>query len=183
MKKITLKFLQSKDACLDGVNWCEENKLIGLPTIDFLNKLIKNDKLDWANWLIARVMKRKQYLLAYAIFAAESVLDIYEKEYPNDNRPRKAIETAKAMKNGVNMEKKKINTVKTTTFAAVKAAAQATTFAAAYAANAAYAAVKATKNAVNAAYAADSAYAASDLIAKKGIKIKILNYGMKLLNN
>lgn len=33
--------------------------------------------------------------VALAIYAAELVIKMYEKEYPNDDRPRKAIEAAK----------------------------------------------------------------------------------------
>ena len=33
--------------------------------------------------------------MAYAIFAAEQVIGFFEKKYPEDKRPRKAIEAAK----------------------------------------------------------------------------------------
>jgi len=39
-------------------------------------------------------MEYNQYV-SYAIFAAEQVLDIYEKQYPDDKRPRQAIDAAK----------------------------------------------------------------------------------------
>jgi hypothetical protein len=48
--------------------------------IKLLDLLIKEYKLDWANWLIVRVMKYKQYL-NYTVYAAEQVIDIYEKKY------------------------------------------------------------------------------------------------------
>ena len=38
----------------------------------------------------------KTQKVQYAIFAAEQVIDIYEKKYPDDLRPRKAIEAAKS---------------------------------------------------------------------------------------
>jgi len=94
MKKITEKFLTDRNASSPGMQWVRENKLIGLDSITFLNRLIAADKLDWANWLIVRVMTKKQYL-AYAIFAAEQVIEIYEKKYPEDKRPRNAIEATK----------------------------------------------------------------------------------------
>jgi len=94
MKTITKKFLESHNACQSGMEWVTDNKLIGLSAKDFLNKLIESDKLDWANWLIVRVMNKKQKV-QYAIYAAEQVIDIFEKKYPNDDRPRKAIEAAK----------------------------------------------------------------------------------------
>ena len=94
MKTITQKYLESHNACQPGMRWVTENKLIGLSAIDFLNKLIEAEKLDWANWLIVRVMNKKQKV-QYAVFAAEQVLHIFENKYPNDDRPRKAIEAAK----------------------------------------------------------------------------------------
>ena len=89
--KITLQFLIDKKVGDDYKAWCIENKLIGLKDIDFLQALIKADKLDWANWLIVKVMSYKR-CVSYAVYAAESVLHIYEKEYPDDKRPREAIE-------------------------------------------------------------------------------------------
>ena len=87
--QITKKFLESKNACESGLEWVTEHNLLGLNSIDFLNKLIELDKLDWANWLIVRVMERKQYI-AYAIFAAEQVIDIYEKKCPDDKKTKKS---------------------------------------------------------------------------------------------
>jgi len=38
---------------------------------------------------------KKEDSVKLAIFAAEQVIEIYEKKYPNDKRPREAIEAAK----------------------------------------------------------------------------------------
>ena len=92
--KITLEWLKEKRACGSGVDWCVENKLIDLDVSDFLRGLANGNQYQWANWLIVRVMTRPQYL-AYAIFAAEQVIDIYEKKYPDNKKPREAIEAAK----------------------------------------------------------------------------------------
>ena len=94
MKTITKEFLESQDACAQGMEWVTENKLIGLPKFEFLKKLIEAKKLDWANWLIVRLMDQRQQI-QYAIFAAEKVLNNYETLYQNEDRPRKAIEAAK----------------------------------------------------------------------------------------
>ena len=68
------------------------------PGMAFYNKvclkLIKVKRLDWANWLVVRLMNHEQQI-QYAIYAAEQVIDIYEKQYPGEDRPRKAIEAAK----------------------------------------------------------------------------------------
>ena len=92
--KITKEWLKEKGACKEGFDWFMASKLKEPKAIDLLDNLIKNKKLDWANWLIVRVMDKKQYI-AYAIYAAEQVIDIYDKKYPDDKRPRKAIEAAK----------------------------------------------------------------------------------------
>ena len=91
--EITKEWLKEKRACADGYAWflnCGKSK-----DIDVLNALISSGKyLQWANWLIVRVMNRKQKL-RYAIFAAEQVIDIYEKKKPSTKAPRNAIEAAK----------------------------------------------------------------------------------------
>jgi hypothetical protein len=92
MMIITKKWLQEKSACSEGVEWFGgQEKTEGAEVIQ---KLILKDKLDWANWLIVRIMSYKQYV-SYAVYAAELVLPIYEKKYPGDKRPREAIEAAK----------------------------------------------------------------------------------------
>jgi hypothetical protein len=92
--KVTKEWLQERGACADGYEWFvsqKENR-----SVKVLRALIADKKLDWANWAIVRVMGRSQYL-AYAIYASRQVLDIFEKRYPNDDRPRKAIEAAEAV--------------------------------------------------------------------------------------
>ena len=81
-KTLTLEKVNEWHPCTEAINWAEpiwngkeENSIV------VLERLIEEEKCDWANWLIVRVMGRKQYL-AYAIFAAEQVLEIYETKYP-----------------------------------------------------------------------------------------------------
>ena len=92
----------------------------------------------------------KRLAVTIAIFFAEDVLPIFEKEYPEDKRPRKAIEAAKAWI---------VNPCRETANAAANAAADAyPKDAAAYAAaNAAHAAAAANA----ATYAAAAANAAT----------------------
>ena len=90
--KITLKWLRQQGACAEGIEWYKEHE--GTDARALLEALIADNKLDWANWLIVRVMTRPQYL-SYAVFAAEQVIDLFERECPNDNRPRLAIEAAR----------------------------------------------------------------------------------------
>ncbi len=95
--KITLAWLKKNNACEEGIEYCEAKGFIGLPIKEFARKLIKADKLDWANWLIIRILQKPD-TVKYAVFAAELVLPIFEKKYPNDDMPRKAIEAAKQYK-------------------------------------------------------------------------------------
>jgi immunity protein 5 of polymorphic toxin system len=134
--KITKEWLKEKGACSDGKEWFLDQGIED--PIAGIKNLMKHDKLDWGNWLIVRVMTRPQYL-AYAIFAAEQVIHIYEKRYPDNDKPRKAIEATKAVLANDN---------------------EKTRFAAADAACAAYAAAAA---------------------ARKEMRIRILEYGISLL--
>ncbi len=56
----------------------------------------EKDKQAWSDMKIVKAYEwDKTASVKLAIFAAEQVIDIYEKEYPKDDRPRKAIEAAK----------------------------------------------------------------------------------------
>ena len=142
IKTITLEWLRSQDACEESIKaWQNETDHNTFAT---LNRLVSKNP-EWGNWLICRIMNKKQ-AVQYAIFAAEQVIDIYEGKYP-DKRPRNAIEAAKAYLK--NPSKK----TKAYAFAAADAAFDAADAAAATAAAAAYA-------------AADAAYAAADAAAR-----------------
>ena len=94
--KITTAWLKKRNACKDGVIWFNEK--IGKP-IDHMTLLklgMRAKQYDYANWFICQIMKRKQRI-QYAIYSVEQVIDIFEKYYPKDDRPRKAIEAAKAV--------------------------------------------------------------------------------------
>ena len=89
--EITFDWLKENSACSEGVEWFKNqkekdgNKLV----ID----LFESDHFEWSNWLIVRLMDKPQKV-QYAIFAAKKVIDIFEEKYPEDKRPRKAIEAA-----------------------------------------------------------------------------------------
>ena len=144
--EITKEWLKEKRACADGYAWflnCGKSK-----DIDVLNALISGKYLQWANWLIVRVMNRKQKL-RYAIFAAEQVIDIYEKKNPNNKAPRNAIKAAKRVLEHDTKENRAAAAAAADAADAAYAAAYAAADAAAYAAYAA-------------AYAAYAAYADAD---------------------
>jgi len=96
-KEITPRWLKAKGACLQesdpGVQWYQKQG--DHSPVVLLAQLRAENHLDWANWLLVRLMARDQ-CVAYAVFAARQVLDIYEHAYPEDMRPRRAIEAAEA---------------------------------------------------------------------------------------
>ena len=156
--KLTEEWLREKSACSEGVKWFLKQK--ETDAVKVLEKLIKEKQLPWANWTIVRVMNYKQRV-QYAVFAAEQVIGIYEKKYPDDKRPRQAIEAAKKCIDNPSEENKKA-AYAAAYAAAAAAAATADAAAAAAAAYAAAAAAAAVAAVDAAAYAAvDAAYAAA----------------------
>ena len=89
---ISEKWLTKNKACSNGIEWfiAQQEK----DGVNVVRKLMAEKRLDWANWLIVRIMSYRQYV-AYAIYAAEQVIEIYEKQHPADTRPRTAIEAVK----------------------------------------------------------------------------------------
>ena len=168
MKKITIEWLKSKSACQEGLEWFVEQGKEFEP-VELIDLLIKENQLDWANWLLARVMEYKQYV-SYAVFAAEQVIKNYEKQYPDDKRPRTAIEAAKKCIENPNDENKK----EAARAAYWAACASSAAYRAARAANSA--AYSAANSAARASY--NAAYWATD--SAKILK-KILKYGIELL--
>ncbi len=177
---ITKDFLNGKNACEAGITWFDTQKNHEIVAI--LQQLLLEDKFDWANWLISKTMNKNE-CVKYAIYAASLVLDIFEKKYPNDNRPRKAIEAANQF----------LTTKSTADAAAAQAAAydaaQAAAAADAYAAqaaayDAAYDAADAARaadaDAAQAAYAAAAYAAAAYAAAAASIKNNIITYGINL---
>ena len=122
----------------------------------------KTERGDWMLWLCGKRQGEKgwptrQQIVLAACDCAELSLSLFEKKYPNDNRPRVAIETARKWANG-DVGIKDVRSAAAADNAADNAAADDAAYAAAAAAYAAYAA---------AAYAAadNAAYAAADYAA------------------
>ena len=91
-QQITTEFLKSLNACQSGINL-----VATYPDKDpeaVIRRLVADDHWDYANWLLPRLMDYRGYV-SYAVYAAELVLPIWEKKYPDDKRPHKAIEAAK----------------------------------------------------------------------------------------
>ena len=102
--KITKDWLVKKNACRDDLEWYVKEGIT--EPIAGIKNLIKKGKLNWANWLIVRVMSYKQYV-SYAVYSAKQVLQNYEEKYPDNKTPREAIEAAiKCMKNPTEKNKR-----------------------------------------------------------------------------
>lgn len=105
--------------------------------------LEQDDKQAWEKMRVVKAYEwTKKDSVGLAIFCAELVIGIYEKKHPDDKRPRKAIEAAKAW-----IENPTEENSKAAAYAAYAAAsASASAYAAsAYAASATYADAPATK--------------------------------------
>ena len=178
--KLTKEMLTEMMACPAGFRWfIQQNETDVGKLIDIAIANLDNDVFSYANWGIARLLPRPDQI-RYAVFMAELVLPIFETERPNDDRPRKAVEAAKAViENDSEENRKAANAAYVAAYAAADAAAYD-------AAHAAYAAAHAAYDAANAAYDAANAaaYAAAYAAARNGkreVQKKILEYGKSLL--
>jgi hypothetical protein len=180
---ITTKQVKDLQPCNDGWKWYMENQEEDLEKL-----LIKINSVrpDWARWLFTNLMDRKQ-CLEVAIFAAREVLSIFEDKYPNDDRPRKAIESAeKWIKYPLDENRYAAAAAADASADAAAAAADASAdAAAAAAADVAYAASADAYAAAAAAYAyaAYAAYAyAAAADAEKELQMKIIKHAVKILD-
>jgi len=90
---ITKDYLKSMNPCEDRYKHYLQNYKDWQGTLDeFLDlpKLTHDDK----RWVFVRSIDKNKLRFVAADFA-ERVLHIYENKYPNDDRPRKAIEAAR----------------------------------------------------------------------------------------
>ena len=93
--KLSLAIVEKKRACSEGKEWYIRNPCKTVQ--ECIEKLLvdsNSNALSWANCLLNKMYTKKQNV-QYAIFAAEQVIDIYEKQWPDDKRPRNAIDAAK----------------------------------------------------------------------------------------
>ncbi len=181
--KITAKWLKKHNACAESADWVLKRPV--MTGAELVKALVTDGKIDWASWLIVRLLKRKKRV-QYAIFAAEQVIEIFEREYPEDERPREAIAAAKEYLKNSGKKNRKI------AVAAADAAREAVdeavddAYAAytciAYATYAACAAHAAAYVAAEAAADAHAAYLYATYAVDEGteMKTRIINYGISL---
>jgi len=117
--------LAEHHACREAVTWTKGKS--------FSEAWSSCTRPDWLLWLAGRMANEKgwwtrQQVVLAACACAESVLYIFEGRYPEDKRPRKAIETARLWAEG----KATLEEVKNAA-ASADAAAYADAYASAYA--------------------------------------------------
>lgn len=66
-----------------------------------IRHIIESNGIADAIWALRAVDGHDREIRLYVAWCAEQVLPIYEKEYPNDNRPRLSIQAAKDYANGL----------------------------------------------------------------------------------
>ena len=182
--KITKNWLEKKDACREAIEWVMLQK--DKEQISIAKQLIKENKLDWCNWLLPRIMNYKQ-AVRYAIYSAELCLKNWEKKYPKNKRPREAIEAAKrCLKNPTKKNKELVYSAgysaansaadSVAAYSAAYLAANSATRSAAYSANSAY-----STHSASSAYSAYAAACSAASSAGDATLEKILRYGIKIL--
>ena len=68
-------------------------------------KIIETNGIEDAIWALRTVEGKDKEIRLFAADSAEMVLPIFEKGYPNDDRPRKAIQAARDYASGLIDEK------------------------------------------------------------------------------
>jgi len=98
--KITDEWLQVNGACAGAVRWVKTHEDRRWQCLyDELFVFSDMKRLEWVNWALVRLMTRENQV-RYAVYAAEKVVHIYERNFPGDRRPLNAINAAKAWLEG-----------------------------------------------------------------------------------
>ena len=146
--------LRTHDPCAEGYAWAKEHNIASLS-----EAFAKLDRGDWWLWLASSydVDLDKPRLVTFAADCAERDLPIFEARYPEDLRPRKAIEAARAW---IACPTPETSDAASAAYAASDAAASYAAYAASDAAHAAAHAAAYAADA-DAAYASYASYAAA----------------------
>ncbi len=98
----TLNKIRKHDPCSDG--WAKLLKHLGKSKADdepvSIITILDSNGVDDALWALRAVEGRDREIRLMACEFAEAVLPIFEQANPDDDRPRKAIETARRFANG-----------------------------------------------------------------------------------
>jgi hypothetical protein len=91
-------WLTEQKACPDGVEWFLAQAKTD--SIEVLESLISENKLDWASWLMVRLLDSKQNL-EYAVYSAQKIVDLFGGTFPGGERPDLAVAAARNAVEGV----------------------------------------------------------------------------------
>ena len=88
-----IDFCKTHGACSEGAKWAAQYKTLA-------EVWANCQRGDWMIWMLRkRVDVPQTTLVRLACECAEHVLHVYESKHPNDDRPRRAIEAARAWAN------------------------------------------------------------------------------------
>ena len=168
MRKLTKEWLLEQNPCSDGLAFADSCGF------DFAKIWQTCDREDWLIWLLRKAgLLDKPTSVRLAIECAEHVLEHFEKKYPNDKRPRKAIEAARkwledptaSASASAAYAASAASASASAAYAAASAAASAAYAAASAAASASASAASASASAASAASSASAAWASSGCAA------------------
>lgn len=144
--KTTFQKIRDNNPCQEG--WKKLLEYHNPESLDqeiSIREILESNGIEDSVWALRAVEDKKKVML-FSADVAESVLHIFERSYPEDQRVRNCIEVVRKYANG-EVGKAKLEVAKATAKAAAKAAAYTATYYAYYAAYAAYqAAVFVTSN-------------------------------------
>ena len=152
MLHITFNSIKFHEACSEGYdplsNYLGGDSNYGMDTPISLIKCLESNPIKDVIWALRATLEdSKEFSQKFAIACAEHVLPIFEKEFPEDKRPRLVLEAAKAGKVAPEILKAADAYYYYATAAAYYAAAAAdAAYYAAYATSAAAAAARAATN-------------------------------------
>ncbi len=84
----------------NSIEFCKQNNIIDLEDKEFINKLIENNKLYWANHAIGHLLNEHN-CVKYALFAADEIIEYFENNFKNQLF-RKTIEEIRSYVNDPN---------------------------------------------------------------------------------
>lgn len=97
----TLNQIKKNDPCEDG--WKKLLFYLGKTDADdeplSIRTILESNGIEHAIWALRAVEGHNREIRLFAADCAESVLHIFNAKYPNDDRPRKAIEAARKCAN------------------------------------------------------------------------------------
>ena len=101
MLHITFNSIKFHEACSEGYdplsNYLGGDSNYGMDTPISLIKCLESNPIKDVIWALRATLEdSKEFSKKFALACAEHVLPVFEEKYPEDNRPREAIEAVKA---------------------------------------------------------------------------------------